>query len=60
MDIDSRSQLFIYFQSIVPQNTPGGRNEFLPGPWEILGHPSGVGYYLENNVSLWPILEAET
>ena len=25
-----------------------------------MGRVGGVGYYLENNVSLWPILEAET
>jgi hypothetical protein len=25
----------------VPQNNPGCRNEFLPVPWEILGHPNG-------------------
>ena len=40
MDIDSIGQLFIYFQSIVTQNTPGGQKEFLHSPWEIVGHPS--------------------
>jgi hypothetical protein len=36
MNINSRGQFFIYFQFIVPQNSPGGRNEFLPGSREIL------------------------
>ena len=40
VDIDSIGQLFIYFQSMVPQNNPGGGNEFPPSPWEISGHPN--------------------
>ena len=29
----------------MPQNNPGGRNEFLPGPLEMLGHPTGGCVY---------------
>ena len=50
VDIDSIGQLFIYFQSMVPQNNPGGGNEFPPSPWEILGHPNIHKYHSQNCV----------
>ena len=51
MDIDSRGQLFIYFQPIVPHTTPGGWNEFLTSPWEILEHPNEALY--KRYKSIW-------